>query len=115
MRKAILELKRKIKESVESDIREEAKLVSMATIDHSNWRERWKDEIIFLENKIEYVDYSGNHNAFLINNKFVYYPSSGKWRTFGKNKHYRSKGAQDFIDRFVNSGVKLPLKNKTTR
>ena len=97
----IKQLKRDIENSIQSDIEESAKIVSMATVDNSNWRERWKDEIILLENDITYENYTGNGNAFLIENKFIYFPCSGKWRKKDKNKYYRSKGAQDFIDRFV--------------
>ena len=36
--------------------------------------------------------------------KYAFYPTTGRWAPYGKSMpsvHYRSKGAQDFIDRFV--------------
>jgi hypothetical protein len=34
--------------------------------------------------------------------RYAFYPTTGRWAPYGtKGKHYRSDGAQDFIDRFV--------------
>ena len=34
--------------------------------------------------------------------RYSFYPTTGRWAPYGtRDKHYRSKGAQDFIDRFV--------------
>ena len=34
--------------------------------------------------------------------RYSFYPTTGRWAPYGtRGKHYRSKGAQDFIDRFV--------------
>lgn len=35
---------------------------------------------------------------------YCFYPTTGRWAPYGKsmpNKHYRSKGARDFVDRFL--------------
>jgi hypothetical protein len=36
--------------------------------------------------------------------KYAFYPTTGRWAPYGRSRpsvHYRSKGAQDFIDRFI--------------
>lgn len=36
------------------------------------------------------------------NKWYAFYPTTGKWSTYGRrDKHYRSKGPKDFIDRFL--------------
>ena len=37
-----------------------------------------------------------------VGERYAFYPTTGRWAPFGnRNKHYRSKGAQDFVDRFL--------------
>lgn len=34
--------------------------------------------------------------------RYAFYPTTGRWSNYGNRKnHYRSRGAQDFVDRFV--------------
>jgi hypothetical protein len=34
--------------------------------------------------------------------RYAFYPTTGRWAPYGvKDKHYRSKGPEDFLERFV--------------
>jgi len=38
---------------------------------------------------------------FLVNDKFVYSPNTGKWKIKGKSKYYTSKSPDQFINKYV--------------
>ena len=55
---------------------------------------------VFVEAGIQFkLDASGG--TVIVENRFVFTLISHKWRNVGKSVWYRSKGASDFIKRFV--------------
>jgi hypothetical protein len=62
--------------------------------------ERLKALRVFVESGVRFKsDSSGG--TVIVEDRFVFTLISHKWRNVGKNIWYRSKGASDFIKRFV--------------
>ena len=62
--------------------------------------ERLRALRVFVESGVQFkLDASGG--SVIVEEKFVFTLISHKWRNVGKNVWYRSKGASDFIKRFV--------------
>ena len=61
---------------------------------------RLKNLRIFVESGVQFkLDASGG--TVIVEDRFVFALISHKWRNVSKNVWYRSKGASDFIKRFV--------------
>lgn len=54
--------------------------------------------IFLLKNNIKWK--YGKQNGSIKIGKFIYFTSTYRWRVDGKNKYYRSKGIEDFVERF---------------
>ena len=39
--------------------------------------------------------------TWIVDGKYYFFPKTGKWRSVGKSKLYRSKGIQHFIETYV--------------
>jgi len=71
-------------------------------------KETMEDAISFLEvNGIEYEERRGAKMLWVYfdNKKYSYYPTTGRWNKYKKggypDKHYMSKGIEDFYNRFL--------------
>ena len=70
---------------------------------HEREVERLKALLVFTKYDVNF-EYDGG--TVLVNNKYIFACRSGKWRVKDHHIWYRSRGAKDFLERFVKAKPK---------